>query len=67
MMPVKEPPVPPKQPATRAGVVPDAAAYDEERTPFAEVMRKLANTKPPHKAVAKGPTQRNASKPPKRG
>ena len=30
--------------------------FDEERIPFDEVMRKLANTKPPHKAP-KAPTK----------
>ena len=29
----------------------DAAEYDEESIPFDLVIRKLANTKPPHKAV----------------
>jgi hypothetical protein len=33
---------------------PNRSDYDEERVPFTEVMRKLANTKPPHKA-AKAP------------
>lgn len=42
----------PKQPANKGvSVIPDGDAYDEERVPFADVMRKLANTKPPHKAV----------------
>lgn len=29
---------------------PDASEYEEERIPFDVVMRKLATTKPPHKA-----------------
>lgn len=29
---------------------PDSSAYDEQRVPFDMVMRKLASTKPPHKA-----------------
>ena len=29
----------------------DRTIYEEERIPFADVMRKLANTKPPHKAA----------------
>ena len=30
-------------------------AYAEERVPFDVVMRKLANTKPPHKAAKSAP------------
>lgn len=29
----------------------DATAYDAQRIPFDVVLRKLANTKPPHKAA----------------
>jgi hypothetical protein len=49
----------------KAPAVPDPEAYDEERIPFAEVMRKLVSTKPVHK-VAAGPAKRNAAKPPKK-
>lgn len=39
--------------------------YDEERVPFADVMRKLANTKPPHKTVK--PVQPKPATAPKKG
>ena len=43
--------MPPKQPSPPAPAAPDVAGYDEEHVPFDGVMRKLANTKPPHKAA----------------
>lgn len=55
MMPAKEQNMTPKQPPRLAGVVPDATSYDEERVPFADVMRMLAHTKPPHKAAKLAP------------
>lgn len=39
-------------------------AYDEERIPFDQVLRKLVNTKPVHKTA--GPVKRNFKKPPKK-
>ena len=41
--------------------------FDEQRVPFDQVLRKLVNAKPAHKAAAKGPAQRNAKRPPKKG
>ena len=35
--------------------IPKAESFDEERIPFDVVMRKLANTKPPHKTVKPAP------------
>ncbi len=37
-----------------------AEEYDEQRIPFADVMRKLANTTPPHKAAKTPPKPKKA-------
>jgi len=43
----------------------DSSAYEEERIPFHQVLRKLVNTKPAHK-VAQGPARHNRNKSPKK-
>jgi hypothetical protein len=54
-MPQKKPP--PSRPPNASQV----EEYQEERIPFDQVMRKLASTKPPHKA----PKQATVTKPKK--
>lgn len=54
------------QPSHPASSVPNAAAYEEDRVPFDQVLRKLMSAKPAHKA-APAPVKRNAKKLPKKG
>jgi hypothetical protein len=45
----------PDDPQNSTNSTSDSGAYDEQRIPFDQVMRKLANTKPPHKAAKAAP------------